>query len=118
MNAANVLKLNDWVRDNRMNIKTARRTQKALAEDAAGVLGFKVSVSALREVLIANGIETRQKSQHERTIEAKDQEIKSLRGMLIKVITASNVPDWLREEMLTEDLNDEVKEVLRGRVAI
>ena len=114
MKVSDALRLNDWVRDNRTTIIRDKNNRAALCDAVATALEFKVSDASMKAALVYNKIETKNLSKHQRVVQSMESEIKTLRTVLIKVVTASNVPEWLREELLTEDLHDEVKACLRS----
>ena len=114
MKASDVLSLSDWVRENRTSIIRDKKTRAQVCDTAAIAIEVKVSDSSMKAALVYNNIETKNLSKHQRIVQTMDDEIKTLRTVLIKVVTASNVPEWLRKELLTEDLHAEVKSALQG----
>jgi hypothetical protein len=119
MKASNVLKLNKWAQSHRQWISSEQPTQSQMVTRAGNDLGFKVSVSSLRDVLLANDIQTRRIPKHVAEIAGLKEEVERLRAILVKVITASTVPEWLRKELETEDLTNEAKAALqKGRVPV
>lgn len=86
MNPTNVLRLDKKIREMKTDIKMNRRPMSVLATDIGKTLGCKVSVGVLREVMMANGIETRRvKSKHALQIEALIDENCQLRALLAEV---------------------------------
>jgi hypothetical protein len=115
MKASDVLRLQTWVQNKREWIVLEQPTQNQMKSQAAIDLAIKVSVNALRDVLVANGIQIR------RTVNLAEvavlrEEVDNLNKILVKVITAATVPEWLRKELETEKLAEEVREaVARNR---
>lgn len=82
MKATDVLRLDAEVKKNKTDIKINRRTLPALADELTKKLGVKVGMTALREVLIANGIETRRPGKKDATIDGLREQVQTLRGLL------------------------------------
>jgi hypothetical protein len=95
MNATDTLKLDAKVKEMQTDIKVNRRSQKVLADELAAILGFKVSVSALGQVLRHNGIETKG-SKMERQITALQEQVRVFRTLLAEVLPqAPKAPEHL-----------------------
>ena len=64
MKATNVIALNEWIGNNRTHLASSERgTLEQCAAKATEALGFKVPPSALRELMLSQGIETLLKNQ-------------------------------------------------------
>jgi hypothetical protein len=113
MKAGNVLRLNTWVQSKRQWINLEQPSQAQMAHTATTELGFKVSVTALRDILLANGIQTKRQAKHVAEIASLKEELRRVTAILIKVVTTSTVPEWLRKELETEDLTEEVKQAVQ-----
>lgn len=115
MKASNVLKLNEWVQRKRQWITLEQPLQEQIAARATTDLEFKVSTASLRDVLLANDIKTRRQGKTAAQIAGLQEQVEHLTSILIKIVTASTVPDWLREELITEDLTEEVKAAVQQK---
>ena len=114
MRARDIFMLNDWVKSNRTAIIRDKKNRGQLCDSAATELEIKVSDASMKAALVYNDIATKNISKHQREVQVLEEEIQTLRTVLVKVVTSSNVPEWLRKELLTvEDLNTEVKTALQ-----
>ena len=114
MRARDIFMLNDWVKSNRTTIIRDKKNRGQLCDAAATELEIKVSDASMKAALVYNDIATKNISKHQREVQVLEEEIQTLRTVLVKVVTSSNVPEWLRKELLTvEDLNEEVKTALQ-----
>lgn len=113
MRARDIFILSDWVKSNRTSIIRDKQNRGQLCDAAAKDLEIKVSDAAMKAVLDENDIATKNLSKHQREVQLLEEGMASLRDVLVKVVTSSNVPEWLRKELLkAEDLDAEVKKVL------
>jgi len=112
MKASDVLRLRDWIQNKRTWINLEHPTQPQIGRQAAFDLDCRVSLSSLRDVMVACGLQTKRVSKHAAELaELKDQ-IAQQAKIIVKLVTASTVPEWLQAELMTEDLTAEVKEAL------
>lgn len=121
MKATDVITLNEYVRNNRDALSNRASSLKEVAANAAEVLGIKVPVSALRELMLSQGIETKRLSQRQSEklamlaeIEKLTAENMELRRTLAKVATSNQIDDDLRD-FLFSGLNEEVKTAIINR---
>lgn len=99
MKAADVLTLDQAIKRKKTDIQINRRSRKVLAEELSAELGFKVGVTALGDVLMANGIEIKG-ARDKRRIDALMEENESLRGMLAEILPhETNAPQHLIERI-------------------
>ena len=117
MQAANVLKLQTWVQAKRQWINMEQPTQTQIASQAATDLRFKVSVGPLRDVMLACGLQTKRQSKHHAEVTSLREDIARQANIILKLVTASTVPEWLQAELMTEDLTAEVKGALAKNAA-
>ena len=85
MKPTNVLLLDQKVKELKTDIKMNRRPMTKLATEFTDLLGFKVSVNSLRDILHANGIETRARSRTDLQLEAFAEDNRNLRGLLTEI---------------------------------
>lgn len=105
--------LNEWITKNKSILSSAARgTIQDCADRAAGELQFKVSTSALRELMQSQGMETKRVSmkQADGEIEKQAAEIMELRRTLAKVASAKSweIPEEFKE-FVFGGLKDEIK---------
>ena len=118
MQAKYVLRLQEWVIDNKQMIMVDAPTQSRLCELASAVLGVKVSANALRDVMTVNGLQTKRESQAVRKQKAMQEEIDKLRKLVVKLATACNLPEWLAEEIKADpNLTEDIKQAIRRNAA-
>ena len=104
MNAANVLRLKDWVDDNRSWIQSEENPSlgdiRGRAEAELGCTCAKANITDTFEYL---GLPTR-RTKADAKIRAKDQRIDEYRNMLIRVVSVSMeyLPESLRKELRDE----------------
>lgn len=115
MKAADAIKLNQWVSDNKAKILLERLTQKDLAEQADKALGFKVSTNSLRDCLEANQIPTYRRGKVQVEMDALKADIAKLNGIIERLAKEVTVPEWLRKELLLSDISDTIKDCLKAR---
>lgn len=111
MNFDHAMKLNNWVGARKQEIQMQQPTQQQLAGEATLQLGFKVSTSSISSALIHHGI--KRKSRIEAEKDALRAEVERYRNLMLKVVTATQVPEWLRRELLDDDnLNEQIRDAL------
>lgn len=102
----------DWVGNRKQEIQSQRPPREKLAAEATSALGFKISTSAIRDALLIHGIQTRGMSKAQCKILALEGRIAELERMLIKVIVAPELPEWLRAELEESNLPAEARAAL------
>lgn len=119
MKATDAVVLNEWVLGNRAEL--GGRTIKDNAAKASEDLGFKVPTNALRELMHANGIETRRQSARQAEkmamlseIERLTAENMELRRSLAKVYVSDIVPDDMKE-FIFSGLKEEILQQIKDR---
>lgn len=124
MKATNVVVLNEWVGNNRAYLASSQRgTLTECAAKATEALGFKVPPSALRELMLSQGIETRRMSERQSKelamrgeIETLTAENMELRRTLAKVAASEYVPDDFKE-FIFAGLKEDIKTAIFGKTA-
>lgn len=115
MNFSQAIELNAYVQQNKQEIQLACLPLVDMATQLTEKLGFKVSVNSCRQAFCKNGLPTKRQTKQARELEAYKSENQRLREVMLKLVTATNVPDWLREELLTEDVHEEIKAAIRAK---
>lgn len=116
MKATDVVRLNHWITNNRGTLASSERgTLNDCAAMASEALGFKVPSSAMRELMLNAGIETKRLSKtksrelaHLCEIEKLKAENMELRRTLAKVDASGYVPADVKD-LLFAGLNDEIR---------
>lgn len=124
MKATHVIILNQWVIENKEKLScSGRGTLSECASSASEELGFKVPTSAMRDLMLENGIETKRQSRNKSKelamlgeIEKLTAENMQLRRTLAKVVASELIPEDLKE-LLFAGLNDEVKAAILSNPA-
>lgn len=119
MKATDAVILSNWIDDNRTRLSSSERgTLSECAKEAAERLGFKVSTSALSELMRSKGIETRRLSNRQSKelamigeIERLTAENMELRRTLAKVAASDYVPDDFKDFVFA-GLKDEIKSAI------
>jgi len=94
MKASDVLRLNDKVRELKLQIVASDKPMAHWRAKLADDLGFKIGHMVLRETLVHNGLKLRSGNKKDRQIEALRQQVDELRELLEEAVMS--VPDSMQ----------------------
>lgn len=116
MNVVNTDKLSKWIDTNKERLTIGQRgTLNELSSTAAHALGFKVSVSALRDLMAYKGIPTKRisKDESERmSVLVENEKLRAENKQLTKILAMVAASDSLEanlQDIVFESLDEDVR---------